>query len=777
MAASTEPNLELKHSWAVAESYKPDMDANLKMLGAVVHLSVINLTTSAQPGSPTEGARYMVPSGHTWPAPATSQQIAVYANGAWKYYTPKLGWILHNEADGTLYRYTGSAWAAVAPTIGTGTVTSAMILDGTIVDADINAAAAISWTKISKTGSSLADLTTRSASDLSSGTLPLARLSGITNTEIAAGAAIALSKLAALTASRALVSDGSGVVSVSSVTAAELGHLSGVSSAIQTQLNAKASLALDNLASVAIASPLLPATAAGVDFGSATKPWKDIWLAGSSGTPASNNFRVTGTATGARVVTLPDATITVAGSASALTSTRVPYATTGGLLTDSAGFKFTVVSNSLSVGDGTGAAGFVLNGLVSSSPSLQWQQAGTVRWLFYTTGGETGSDAGSDLVFGRAYTDAGVGIDNPITIARAAGGVITVVRPISSSATITTNSLITGGSLKATGLTANRIPFLTTAGLLTDSSALTYISNSISNTKASTYSSESSAGLALVSAASDSKLLLGADAANDLAYVQAMQDGTSYATRPLCLQPMGGLVIVNGITSNGARFQVYTGAAATVGLTVGGAASQSADYLNVNSSSGSGGDVLKLAASGAITATLLDATTNALSTAHTIQHNSSGTPAAGFGTRQLFNLHSSTTTNQNAGSVDVYWSTATHASRTSVIAFCAVNNAAALAEILTIRGDGLFTPMDGSTINTGTTNGLKIGTATSQKIGFFNSTPIVQPSGTGTTTGFTAGAGSAVLSDSTFTGNVGSKAYTIGDVVAHLKNLGLIAAS
>jgi hypothetical protein len=44
-----------------------------------------------------------------------------------------------------------------------------------IVNADISASAAIAWTKISKTGSSLSDLTTRSAAALSSGTLPDAR--------------------------------------------------------------------------------------------------------------------------------------------------------------------------------------------------------------------------------------------------------------------------------------------------------------------------------------------------------------------------------------------------------------------------------------------------------------------------------------------------------------------------------------------------------------------------------------------------------------------------
>jgi len=61
----------------------------------------------------------------------------------------------------------------------------------------------------------------------------------VVNADVNSSAAIEFSKMENLTTSRALVSDGSGDVSVSDVTSTEVGYLDGVSSAIQTQLDAK----------------------------------------------------------------------------------------------------------------------------------------------------------------------------------------------------------------------------------------------------------------------------------------------------------------------------------------------------------------------------------------------------------------------------------------------------------------------------------------------------------------------------------------------------------
>lgn len=64
-------------------------------------------------------------------------------------------------------------------------------------------------------------------------------ITNIVNADIKAAAAIALNKLAATTASRALVSDASGFVSPSIVTSTELGYVAGATSALQTQIDGK----------------------------------------------------------------------------------------------------------------------------------------------------------------------------------------------------------------------------------------------------------------------------------------------------------------------------------------------------------------------------------------------------------------------------------------------------------------------------------------------------------------------------------------------------------
>ena len=77
-------------------------------------------------------------------------------------------------------------------------------------------------------------------------------ITNIVNADIKAAAGIAFSKMEDLTVSRALVSDSNGDVSVSAVTSTEIGYLDGVSSAIQTQLDNKATNAFAIAQAVAL---------------------------------------------------------------------------------------------------------------------------------------------------------------------------------------------------------------------------------------------------------------------------------------------------------------------------------------------------------------------------------------------------------------------------------------------------------------------------------------------------------------------------------------------
>ena len=102
-------------------------------------------------------------------------------------------------------------------------------------------------------------------------------ITDLANANISASAVIVFTKMEALNTNRVNITNGSGFITTSTVTDTELGHLSGVSSAIQTQLNAKlddivsstddALVRWDGIAGEAVQNSLVTLSDAGVMAG------------------------------------------------------------------------------------------------------------------------------------------------------------------------------------------------------------------------------------------------------------------------------------------------------------------------------------------------------------------------------------------------------------------------------------------------------------------------------------------------------------------------------
>lgn len=190
-------------------------------------------------------------------------------------------------------------------------------------------------------------------------------ITNIENADIKSGAAIAVNKLAAVTASRALVSDGSGFVSPATTTATEIGYVNGVTSAIQTQLNAKQGT---------ITFGTGVQSALGNNIGSAGAP---VVFNGALGTPSSGvATNLTGTASGltagtASAVAVGGITGLGTGVATALAvnvgSAGSPVVQNGALGTPSSGTATNLTGTAAGLTAGTVTTNANLTGPITST--------------------------------------------------------------------------------------------------------------------------------------------------------------------------------------------------------------------------------------------------------------------------------------------------------------------------------------------------------------------------------------------------------------------------
>jgi hypothetical protein len=205
--------------------------------------------------------------------------------------------------------------------------------------------------------------------------------------------------------------------------------------------------------------------------------------------------------------------------------------------------------------------------------------------------------------------------------------------------------------------------------IVTQSSDATYIALRVVSTTNIAIQGESSSGSAVVGNSSSGSGVYGDSLSS---YGVNGTSGSSWGVFGYSSTGIGAVGRSNGTGGIGVKASVSSPATTALQIDGGIVDGGSQRYTAMGNASADTDGLNRITADGryllsgaATTLTLNNATTNAVDAMFTLAHNSTGTAAAGFGSRMLWALESSTTADQTAATDDVAWVVATHASRTA----------------------------------------------------------------------------------------------------------------
>jgi hypothetical protein len=104
------PNLNLPYIMAAQAQKHVTHNEAIRRLDAIVQTSVVDRDLGAPPGSPVEGACYIVAAGATGAWTGREGEIAAYQDGAWAFYPPREGWIVWVCDEDLLCAWDGADW-------------------------------------------------------------------------------------------------------------------------------------------------------------------------------------------------------------------------------------------------------------------------------------------------------------------------------------------------------------------------------------------------------------------------------------------------------------------------------------------------------------------------------------------------------------------------------------------------------------------------------------------------------------------------------------------
>jgi hypothetical protein len=123
MTQTALPNIGIDYDWLLGEDgWKTGVDDNWALLDALAQgrITVDPGSVSAQPGSPANGATYLLgssPTGANWGARSEHDFAVYYTGTGWHFATPREGWTLYDAVNDRWIYFDGSLWRPVGARI------------------------------------------------------------------------------------------------------------------------------------------------------------------------------------------------------------------------------------------------------------------------------------------------------------------------------------------------------------------------------------------------------------------------------------------------------------------------------------------------------------------------------------------------------------------------------------------------------------------------------------------------------------------------------------
>lgn len=104
------PNLALPYIAAAQAQKHVTHNEALRLVDALVQLSVLDRDLATPPGAPLNGDRYLVAASATGAWSGKSGKVAAFLDGAWEFLTPREGWLAWIADENVLVAFDGAVW-------------------------------------------------------------------------------------------------------------------------------------------------------------------------------------------------------------------------------------------------------------------------------------------------------------------------------------------------------------------------------------------------------------------------------------------------------------------------------------------------------------------------------------------------------------------------------------------------------------------------------------------------------------------------------------------